>query len=91
MEGWKSLIPIYNTYMIQTISFGEEKKWYFIFYFIPIFNSFYAFYVLFHLSRSFGLSRFASFCYLFLIPFMNFYIAFNKGVQYQGARSHVGL
>ncbi|MFZ1758327.1 MAG: DUF5684 domain-containing protein, partial [Streptococcus suis] len=34
--GWKSLIPFYNLYIQQCITFGYEKRWFILLLLIPL-------------------------------------------------------
>lgn len=38
LEGWKAIIPFYNTYCLFRMAFGRDKGWMFIFAFVPCVN-----------------------------------------------------
>lgn len=51
-EGWKSIIPIYNTYILTKI--GNQPLWVFILLFIPFLNIIAAFMLAVGISKAFG-------------------------------------
>ena len=51
-DGWKALIPIYNTYIVLKII--GKPWWWLIMLVIPIINIFFAFALSHHLAKSFG-------------------------------------
>lgn len=52
--GWASLIPFYCNYVLFKIAFGNA--WYFLFFFMPIFNIIVAILLPFRLAKTFGKS-----------------------------------
>lgn len=38
LQGWKGLIPIYNTYCLYQMAFGKGKGWYIICLLVPCVN-----------------------------------------------------
>jgi hypothetical protein len=51
-EGWKSLIPIYNSYILTKI--GSQPIWVFILLFIPFINIIASILIALALAKSFG-------------------------------------
>ncbi|WP_312249729.1 DUF5684 domain-containing protein [Streptococcus parasuis] len=82
--GWKSLIPFYNTYIQQCITFGYEKRWFILLLLIPLVGPLYGIYLVYSFGRSFGLSTLQAVVYVFFTPIFNLYLAFNDGSRYQG-------
>lgn len=75
-KGWKSLIPIYNIYLMFKIAFG--KGWYFLFMFIPLVNFVIIFVLLYKLAKNFGKSTAFAICNIFLFIFTMQIIAFDE-------------
>ena len=72
-EGWKSIIPIYNTYILSKI--GSQPIWVFIMLFIPFVNFIAAILIALGVAKSFskgplfalfGLVIFSFFGYMYL-------------------------
>jgi hypothetical protein len=72
-EGWKSLIPIYNTYILCKI--GSQPIWVFVMFFIPFLNVLAAILLALSVAKSFskgplfalfGLVLFSFFGYMYL-------------------------
>lgn len=82
--GWKSLIPFYNLYIQQCITFGYEKRWFILLLLIPLVGTLYGIYLVYSFGRSFGLSALQAVLYVFFTPIFNLYLAFNDGSRYQG-------
>lgn len=82
--GWKSLIPFYNIYIQQCITFGYEKRWFILLLLIPLVGPLYGIYLVYSFGRSFGLSVLQAVLYVFFTPIFNLYLAFNDGSRYQG-------
>ncbi|HFI0592721.1 TPA: DUF5684 domain-containing protein [Streptococcus suis] len=82
--GWKSLIPFYNLYIQQCITFGYEKRWFILLLLIPLVGPLYGIYLVYSFGRSFGLSALKAVLYVFFTPIFNLYLAFNDGSRYQG-------
>ena len=82
--GWKSLIPFYNLYIQQCITFGYEKRWFILLLLIPLVGPLYGIYLVYSFGRSFGLSALQAVVYVFFTPIFNLYLAFNDGSRYQG-------
>ena len=82
--GWKSLIPFYNLYIQQCITFGYEKRWFILLLLIPLLGPLYGIYLVYSFVRSFGLSALQAVLYVFFTPIFNLYLAFNDGSRYQG-------
>lgn len=43
--GWKALIPFYNLYIQQSITFGYEKRWFILLLLIPLVGPLYGIYM----------------------------------------------
>ena len=82
--GWKSLIPFYNLYIQQCITFGYENRWFILLLLIPLVGPLYGIYLVYSFGRSFGLSALQAVLYVFFTPIFNLYLAFNDGSRYQG-------
>ncbi|HFU4054475.1 TPA: DUF5684 domain-containing protein [Streptococcus suis] len=82
--GWKSIIPIYNLYIQQCITFGEEKGIFILFILIPVAGPLYSIYLTYCYGKAFGLSDIQAIFYVLFTPLFNLYIAFNDGSRYQG-------
>lgn len=82
--GWKSIIPIYNLYIQQCITFGESKGWFILFLLIPVAGPLYSIYLTYCYGKAFGLSDIQAIFYVLFTPLFNLYIAFNDGSRYQG-------
>ncbi|MDG3181871.1 DUF5684 domain-containing protein [Streptococcus suis] len=82
--GWKSLIPFYNLYIQQCITFGYEKRWFILLLLIPLVGPLYGIFLVYSFGRSFGLSALQAVLYVFFTPIFNLYLAFNDGSRYQG-------
>ncbi len=82
--GWKSLIPFYNIYIQQCITFGYEKRWFILLLLIPLVGPLYGIYLVYSFGRSFGLSALQAVLYVFFTPIFNLYLAFNDESRYQG-------
>ncbi|NCB79205.1 MAG: hypothetical protein EOM41_04340 [Bacilli bacterium] len=82
--GWKSLIPFYNIYIQQCITFGYEKRWFILLLLIPLVGPLYGIYLVYSFGRGFGLSALQAVLYVFFTPIFNLYLAFNDGSRYQG-------
>ncbi len=52
--GWAAIIPIYNSYILAKIAFGNG--WLFLLAIVPIVNFIYLFILYFKLAKSFGKS-----------------------------------
>lgn len=85
-SGWKSLIPIYNLYIQQCITFGSAKGLFFLFLLIPAVGPVYLVYLTYNYGRSFGLSTGLAILYVFFTPFFNVYLAFQDSTRYHGPR-----
>ena len=75
-NGWKSLIPVYNMYLMFKIAFG--KGWYFILMFVPLVNFVIIFMLWYKLAKAFGKSDGFAVCSIFLSLFTLQIIAFDK-------------
>ncbi|WP_238137196.1 DUF5684 domain-containing protein [Streptococcus suis] len=82
--GWKSIIPIYNLYIQQCITFGEEKGIFILFILIPVAGPLYSIYLTYCYGKAFGLSDIQAIFYVLFTPLFNLYITFNDGSRYQG-------
>ena len=80
VNGWKSLIPIYSEYWL--IKIVGKPIWWVLYIFIPIFNIFTFYVLLFDLLRCFGKNSLMSqFLIIFIGPFYIPYIGFQKEVS----------
>lgn len=82
-EGWKSLIPIYNSYIIFEMTWGKERALYFLLLLIPFVNIVVAIITLHKLSISFGKTG-AFTAGLIFLPAIFFAILGFGSAQYLG-------
>jgi len=75
-EGWKSLIPFYNTWVLLEIA--GKPGWWFIWFFIPIANIIVTIMMLDGLSKSFGKGIGYTLGLLFLSPIFFLMLAFGN-------------
>ena len=87
--GWKSLIPIYNTYILQVIAFGEAKGIFFLAYYVPFVNYVYPLYHLYQLAKAYGLSTGWAVANIFFSPIVLLYMGFSKNVEYKGPQEFI--
>lgn len=80
-EGWKAIIPIYNTYILLKIV--GKPGWWLLLFFIPIVNIVYAVWTINMLSKSFGKDEGFTLGLLFLGIIFYPILGFGKAV-YQG-------
>ena len=85
--GWKAFIPFYNIYIMQTITFGQDKGIWFLLIFLPPVTGIYMIYLHYNFARAYGLSVGASIAYIFFFELMNFYLGFSEDVSYQGPQN----
>lgn len=81
-DGWKSLIPFYNSYILVSIS--GKPAWWFILLFIPVVNFVIWLLVAMALANKFGKSSAFGVLAMFLFPFVGFPILAFGDAQYQG-------
>ncbi|MDG3132431.1 DUF5684 domain-containing protein [Streptococcus suis] len=84
--GWKALIPLYNLYVQQCITFGKEKGLFIILIFIPYVGPVYVAYLTYSFGRSFGLSAIQAVFYILFTQIFNIYLAFSDSHRYQGTQ-----
>lgn len=53
-EGWKALIPFYNTYIMYEMAFGKGKGWMFLLLLIPCVNAVISIIMQFRMAAAFG-------------------------------------
>ncbi len=80
--GWASIIPIYNTYVLYKIIFGNG--WYFLTLLIPLVNIVFGIMLYFKLAKAFGHGVGFGFGLLFLNPIFMLILAFDSS-EYVGA------
>lgn len=85
--GWKSIVPIYNFYIQQCITFGKEKGIFALLLIVPLVGQVYGVYLYYSYARAFGLSQVQAVLYIFFAPFFNVYMAFSDNVTYDGPRA----
>ena len=79
--GWKCIIPIYSTYILYKIIYGNG--WKFLFLLIPIFGEIVAIVSLFRLAKVFGKGVGFGLGLWFLSPIFILILAFGSA-QYEG-------
>ncbi len=67
IEGWKSLIPLYNIYLIVKIA--GSSGWLLLGFLLPILNAFVPVYVYYRFARNFGKGKAFS-LFAGLVPFV---------------------
>ena len=84
IEGWKCLIPFYNTYLMFKIAFGNG--WLFLLMFVPFANFIISILFMFKLAKAFGKGAGFGFGLLFLYPIF-FPILALGDAEYVGANN----
>ncbi len=74
--GWAAIIPLYNTYVLFKIIFGNG--WKFLLVLIPIYGIYLAIVAMFKLAKSFGKGVGFGFGLLFLSPIFLLILAFDN-------------
>lgn len=85
-EGWKSIIPIYNIFIVFKITWGSG--WKFLFLLIPIFNIYVIIKTCINTARAFGKGGWFAAGLFFLSPIFGLILAFSD-CQYLGVPSKV--
>lgn len=83
MEGWKALVPFYNTWcMVEKM--GLKKYWFF-FQLVPIAGQFITIWICIKFVEHFGRFNFWHHAATVLVPFIYFpYLGFSKNERYAG-------
>lgn len=76
IAGWKSLIPLYNTYCICKITWGSG--WLFLVNFVPVVNFVFSIVTLFRLAKSFGKGIGFTLGLIFLAPIFLLILGFGS-------------
>ncbi len=85
-EGWKALIPYYNSWVLSEFTMG--KGVYMLLMFVPVVNIVYSFYANYKLCESFGKDMGFYIGYLFLWPVFHLILAFDKS-RYLGVPENI--
>ena len=85
-EGWKALIPYYNSWVLSEFTMG--KGIYMLLMFVPVVNAVYSIYSNYKLCESFGKDVGFFVGYLFLWPVFHLILAFDKS-QYIGVPQNI--
>ena len=85
-EGWKSIIPIYNIFIVFKITWGSG--WKFLFLLIPIFNIYVVIKTCINTAHVFGKGGWFAAGLFFLSPIFGLILAFSD-CQYLGVPSKV--
>lgn len=88
-KWWYAIIPFYNAYVFQKITFGADKGWTFILFIVPVLGPLFAIYSLFKFFRAFGLNTGLAVVGIIVTPFVMIYIGFSDGYEYQGSQELV--
>ncbi|MCC3145295.1 DUF5684 domain-containing protein [Halanaerobium sp. Z-7514] len=80
-KGWKSLIPIYNIYIISKIA--DKPTWWLILLFIPIANVIIALILFVNFIKKFNQPAWHAILLLFIPHLYVFYIAFSDKIVYK--------
>jgi len=84
IEGWKALVPFYNTWLM--VSKMELKTYWFLFQFIPIAGQFVTIWICIKFVEHFGRFSLLHHAATVLVPFLYFpYLGFSKNERYAGA------
>ena len=76
IAGWKSLIPVYNSYLINEMAMGNGL--FFLLNFVPIVNFFYAWIFSIQLARAFGKDLIFGILTALFAPIMYLILALGK-------------
>lgn len=80
--GWAAIIPVYNSYVLAQISFGNG--WLFLLSFVPFVNFVYAFMLQFKIAKAFGKGTGFGFLLLFL-PVIGYpMLGYSNSIYYIG-------
>ncbi len=81
-QGWKALIPFYNTYTLVKIA--NRPRWWFILIIIPYIEVFVRLIVSLDIARAFGKGKMYGIFFLWLLPFVGLlFIGWNKSIKYK--------
>ena len=80
--GWYAIIPLYNTYVLFDIIYGNG--WKMLWLLVPFVNLYYAFTLYFRLAKVFGKGTGFGFGLLFLNPIFQLILAFDDS-KYLGS------
>ncbi len=79
-EGWKSIIPIYNVYVLTQIA--GLPKWFILLYFVPFVNVAAGVYQQYKLAQAFGKDVAFTIGLILLQPVFILILAFSKNIKY---------
>lgn len=88
IEGYKSLIPIYNAYVMNEIVFGNG--WFFLIGLIPFVNGVYYIALSFCTAKAYGQSNLYGLGMIFFSPILSVIMAFGDA-DYEGPIDIVGM
>src|SRR6185436_19369064 len=83
VEGWKALVPVYNTYVL--IKILERPFWWFIMMIIPAINILMSLIIIVELVKCFGKFKFWEQALAIIIaPLYLYYLAFSPSEKFYG-------
>ena len=82
-SGWKSIVPIYNSYVMHQIAFGKNSGILFLIEYVPIVGFAYSLYVKYCFTKSFGGGDLMSVYSMFFQGITNLFIGFGRA-SYEG-------
>ena len=87
LPGWKTIIPIYNLYVLCDKVWGNG--WKFILFLIPLYNIYLAFVLYIDLAHAFGQSTGFGLGLVFLNPIFICILAFSSKCEYSFPEENV--
>ena len=84
--GWAAIIPFYNAYIL--IKIAGRPGWWVIAYLVPLLNIIVHIVVVMDVAKSFGKSNAFGIFWLWLFPFIGFYILGFGEAKYKGVPKH---
>lgn len=88
IKGWKSIIPIYNLYLIIKIAYNEDRGLYLLIFLIPIVNVIYAMYLKYKFATAYTENDALGIINVFYSLLVGLLLAFNNKYQYKYKRFH---
>lgn len=84
IAGWKAFVPVYNSYLLSKITFGNG--WYFLLSFIPLVSTIYPYVLEYQLCKAFGKGTGFAVASIFFSPITRLILAFGDS-EYVGPRN----
>lgn len=82
-DGWKYIIPIYNTWIMMKIGLKETKPIKILILFIPIINIVYSIYISFKFAKAYKTSDAMAVLYVLFPTITGAIMAYSKNYKYE--------